>query len=197
MKFWLDLNVVDTSSIYVLICILAAWIHLIGGVSRATTTHILKFIEIIINTSIHASLELESQLVIPTCPVPYDVHTAMSSLLIKPQIIQNICCPRCFYHYPLNSLNETYTWKETPQSRKCGERLWTRCLTRSGPKVIPHRLYTTQDFKSWLEFFLSYLGIEDLIDLSYQHHSLETKVMDDIWDSPVWHSMGSLMYSVQ
>jgi len=121
----------------------------------------------------------------------------MSSLLIKPQIIQNICCPRCFYHYPLNSLNETYTWKETPQSRKCGERLWTRCLTRSGPKVIPHRLYTTQDFKSWLEFFLSYLGIEDLIDLSYQHHSLETKVMDDIWDSPVWHSMGSLMYSVQ
>jgi len=93
---------------------LAAWIHLIGGVSRAITTCILKFIEIIINISIHASLKLESQSVIPTCPVLYDVCTAMSSLLIEPQIIQNICCPRCFHHYPLNSLNKTCTWKETP-----------------------------------------------------------------------------------
>jgi len=52
--------VVDTSSIYVLKYMLATWMHLIGGVSKATTTHILKFIEIIINTLIHASLELES-----------------------------------------------------------------------------------------------------------------------------------------
>jgi len=50
---------------------------------------------------------------------------------------------------------------------------------------------TTQDFKSWLKFFLSCLGIEDLIDLSYQHCSLETMVMNDIWDSLAWHSMGS------
>jgi len=62
--------VVDTSSIYVLICMLAAWMHLIGGVSRVTTTCILKFIEIIINTSIHASLELESQSVFPLVLFP-------------------------------------------------------------------------------------------------------------------------------
>ena len=108
----------------------------------------------------------------------------MSSLLIKPQIIQNICCSRCFHHYLLNSLNKTCTWKETPQSRKCRKRLWTRCSTQSGPKVVSRRLYTTQDFKSWLEFFLSHPGIEDLIDFFYQHHSSEIKVMDDIWDSP-------------
>jgi len=58
--------------------------HLIGGVSRATTTKILKFIEIIINTSFHTNQELESQ---STIPIPYDVHTAMSSLSIEPQII--------------------------------------------------------------------------------------------------------------
>ena len=79
-----DLNTVGTSSTYVLICILTTWMHLIGGVSRATTTKILKFIEIIINTSFHTNQELESQ---STIPIPYDVHTAMSSLSIEPQII--------------------------------------------------------------------------------------------------------------
>jgi len=58
--------------------------HLIGGVSRATTTKILKFIEIIINTSFHTNQELELQ---STIPIPYDVRTAMSSLSIEPQII--------------------------------------------------------------------------------------------------------------
>ena len=43
-----DLNTVDTSSTYVLICIFATWMHLMGGVSRATTTKILKFIDFFI-----------------------------------------------------------------------------------------------------------------------------------------------------
>ena len=106
------------------------------------------------------------------------------------QIIQNICCPRCFHHYPLNTLSKTCTWRESPWSKKCGKKLWTRRSTQSGPKVVPCRLYTTQDFKSWLEFFFSRPGIEDLIDLSYQHCSSETMVMNDIWNSPAWHNMG-------
>ena len=161
--------------------------HLIGGVSRATTTKILKFIEIIINTSFHTNQELESQ---STIPISYDVHTAMSSLSIEPQIIWNICYPKCFHHYPLNSLSETYSWRESPQSKRCGEKLWTRHSTQSSLKVVPYQLYTTEDFKSWLEFFLSHLGIEDLIDLFYQHCSPETIVMNDIWDSPAWRSIG-------
>ena len=49
--------------------------------------------------------------------------------------------------------------------------------------------YSTQDFNSWLEFFLSRPGIEDLINKSYDHlHSLN--VMCTIWDSPAWHSLG-------
>ena len=153
-----DLNTVDILSTYVLICILTIWMYLIGGVSRATTTKILKFIEIIINTSFHTNQELESQ---STIPIPYDVYTAMSSLSIEPQIIWNICCPKCFHHYLLNSLSETCSWRESPQSKRYGKKLWTRHSTWSGLKVVLCWLYTTQDFKSWLEFFLSYPGIEE------------------------------------
>jgi len=130
-------NTVDTSSTYIFIYILTIWMYLIGGVSRATITKILKFIKIIINTSFHTNQELELQ---STISIPYDVHTAMSSLSIEPQIIQNICCPKCFYYYLLNSLSETCSWRESPQSKRCGKKLWTRCSTRSGPKVITVRI---------------------------------------------------------
>jgi len=130
-------NTVDTSSTYIFIYILTIWMHLIGGVSRATITKILKFIKIIINTSFHTNQELELQ---STISIPYDVHTAMSSLSIEPQIIQNICCPKCFHYYLLNSLSETCSWRESPQSKRCGKKLWTRCSTRSGPKVVTVRI---------------------------------------------------------
>jgi len=65
------------------------------------------------------------------------------------------------------------------------------CKTPRDNKVDHYnQLYTTQDFKSWLKFFFSHPGIENLIDLFYQHCSPETMIMNDIWDSPAWHSMG-------
>lgn len=55
---------------------------------------------------------------------------------------------------------------------------------------MPCRLYSTQDFESWLEFFLSWPGIEDLIDKSYSHKP-SPDVMHSIWDSPAWRSLGT------
>lgn len=55
---------------------------------------------------------------------------------------------------------------------------------------MPCRLYSTQDFDSWLEFFLSCPGIEDLIDKSYTHLP-SSEVMRSIWDSPAWCSLGT------
>ena len=81
-------------------------------------------------------------------------------------------------------------FKETKRSKPCGTQLWTTRNTRSGPYDVPCRLYTTQDFVSWLEFFLSRPGIEDLIDKSYSHRP-KSNVMRSIWDSPAWHSLGS------
>ena len=133
-------NIVDTSSTYIFIYILTIWMHLIGGVSRATITKILKFIKIIINISFCTNKEHKSQ---STIPIPYNVCTVISSLLIEPQIIWNICCPKCFHHYLLDSLSETCSWRESPWSKRCGEKLWTRCLTRNSPKVVPYQLYTT------------------------------------------------------
>lgn len=71
----------------------------------------------------------------------------------------------------------------------CGEPLWTTRMTRTGPRCVPQRLYNTQDFESWLEYFLMRPDTEDLIDQSYEHHPTPG-VMLSIWDSPAWHSLG-------
>ena len=68
--------------------------------------------------------------------------------------------------------------------------LWTTQSTQGGPHHVPCCLYSTQDFESWLKFFLSWPGIEELIDKSYSHEpSLD--VMHSIWDSPAWPSLGT------
>ncbi len=114
----------------------------------------------------------------------------MSALSIESTIVCSICCPKCFSKYSLNSLPETCFYRESARSKACGEELWTIQTTRGGPRIVPCRLYSTQDFVSWLKYFLSCPGIEDLIDHSYNHppspHNMRT-----VWDSPAWHSLGT------
>lgn len=76
------------------------------------------------------------------------------------------------------------------RSKVCGEKLWTTKSTRGVPRTVPRRLYCMQDFESWLEYLLSQPGIEDLIDKSYTHQPSQD-IMDSIWDSPAWKSLGN------
>lgn len=174
------------------VCIFASWLHLACGMSRATTTRVLKFIRIIIHTLLDHSLIsplVQHDDVLPR--LPSDVRTAISHLSLEPRIVRYICCPKCFHPYSFEDRAEFCMWKESPKSRICGEELWAIRSTRSGPKAVPQRLYATQDFTSWLEYFLSRPGIEDVIDASYNHTPSPSGVMSDIWDSPAWLSLGS------
>ena len=126
----------------------------------------------------------------PVFTLPSDVCTAMAALSIEPKIMRSICCPKCYAKYALNGLPQICTHQESPQSKPCGETLWTTRSTRGGPCIVPQRLYSTQDFESWLKFLLSRPGIEELIDKSYAHCPT-SDVMHSIWDSPAWHSLGA------
>jgi len=120
--------------------------------------------------------------VLPTPPIPHDVRTEITTLSLDPTIIWSICCPKCYSKYSLNHLPEICGQQETAHSQPCGAKLWTTRFTQSGSRCVPCRLYSTQDFDSWLEFFLSRPGIEDLIDKSYDHaHNLEQSSLAQSW----------------
>ncbi len=188
-------------SLLVHIATLAAWLYVGCGLSRDSTGRVLKFLDMLLNLAINFGCLLSqsspSSIISPPINTlnpkhhfPRDVRFAMSTLLIEPTILRSICCPRCFSKYTLNSLPETCSYRESARSKICGEELWTIRTTRGGPRVVPRRLYSTQDFVSWLEYFLSCPGIEDLIDRSYNHQPSPDN-MRTVWDSPAWHSLGA------
>jgi hypothetical protein len=125
----------------------------------------------------------------PKFSLPHDIRTVMSVLSMEPNIIRSICCPRCYTKYAIVDMPQVCLHKETNRSKPFNEKLWTTGITKGGPRVVPCRLYNTQDFESWLEFFLSCPGIEDFIDKSYAHCP-SSDTMYSIWDSPAWRSLG-------
>ncbi|EKM75724.1 hypothetical protein AGABI1DRAFT_102734 [Agaricus bisporus var. burnettii JB137-S8] len=178
--------------IRIAVCLLATWLHLACGVSRATTAIVLKFLDIIVNAAVKAqptTIPLSNASHTPIS-IPHDVHTTISSLFLEPHIKRYACCPRCFCQYNAAELPRTCFWKETQRSKACGEKLWITRTTRRGPRDIPRQLYNVQSFESWLQFLLSRPGVEDLLDLSYNHEPPPTGLMHDIWDSPAWRSLG-------
>jgi hypothetical protein len=182
------------------ICTLAAWLHLTYGLSREATNRALKVIEVVVIMAINLG-QLITQARIPdtvrskesptfSFKLPHDVRTVMNTLSIEPKVIRSVCCPKCLTKYSLESLPKTCSQRETPRSKACGETLWVTRNTQAGPHLVPCHLYSTQDFKSWLEFFLSRPGIEDFIDKSYAHCP-NPDTMHCIWDSPSWRSLGA------
>ena len=126
--------------LFIAICTLASWLHIACGLSRASTSRVLKFLGIIIRTAVG----LRQILADPTTAAapsatdlagtafPRDVRSAMSALFIEPTIIRAICCPKCFTRYDLESLPQICLRRETKRARPCNENLWT---VSAGDKV--------------------------------------------------------------
>lgn len=185
--------------LYGLVCAIAIWLHLRCGLSRANTNIIMQALDLLITAAVnfglslahiydHNSLDVDATLQnIPD--IPHDVRTAIATLSIEPTINRSVCCPKCYSKYSVRSMPDICNRRETSRSRICGEKLWTIRSSRSGPRQVPCCLYSTQDFGTWLEWFLSRPGIEDLIDKSYDHQ-VSPDVMRSLWDSPAWRSLG-------
>jgi hypothetical protein len=133
-------------SLFALACTLAAWLHLVCGLSRSMTTQFMKILEIIVLMAINLGCHAEASESWTSSDVkltlPHDVRTAMSALSIEPKIIRSICCPKCYAKYALDSLPQICFRRETPRSKPCGGTLWTSRSTRGGPCLVPQRLYS-------------------------------------------------------
>ncbi|KAF7367760.1 hypothetical protein MSAN_00840000 [Mycena sanguinolenta] len=164
-----------------LACTLVAWLHIICGLSRDASSRVLKVLGLIIGMITAPGDDYH---------IPQDVRTAVAHLSIEPVITRSICCPTCFRAYSLESLPQTCFARKTSGSDPCNTPLWVERQTRAGRKVVPRRLYSTQNFHSWLSHFLSRPGMEELLRKSHLHRPNPNK-MTSIWDSPAWQSLGT------
>ena len=98
----------SATNITTLACILVAWLYLVCRMSHTTALWVLKFVDFIINLTV----ETYSTNLVPihSMPIPHDIYTAVSVLILKPEIIQYICCLKYFYCYVFENLPEKCTW---------------------------------------------------------------------------------------
>ncbi|KZV59017.1 hypothetical protein PENSPDRAFT_672650, partial [Peniophora sp. CONT] len=195
-------EIAQSSSVLVrLCCTLVVWLYLRAGVSRETSNIILLSLKLIIITTftivtvpLHDAAAIN--LTINPPDIPIDIRTALKLHYIEPKIIRTMCCPKCFWVYG-NDAPENCTWRESPQSRPCGESLWTTRQTGDETKRVPRRLYSTRSLDDWLQFFLGRKVIEDVLIASYEkfqhHHHAPSDEISDVHESRAWQSLHGVL----
>ncbi|KAJ7861680.1 hypothetical protein B0H14DRAFT_2176432, partial [Mycena olivaceomarginata] len=118
---------------------LVSWLHLVCGLSRDASNRVLKVLRLIIAMVAVAASDTSNK-------IPEDVRTAVKHLSIEPVIDRSICCPTCYRAYSFEELPQLCLARETSGSRPCNTPLWVERQTRAGPKIVPRRLYSTQNF---------------------------------------------------
>ena len=172
--------------------LLAAWLPLCANVSLRVASTVLKALQILVLAAFHLGRlssgragAADSRL-----KLPQDIRTVLKTLELEPTLMRHVMCPKCFKKYNLEACPETCRRRETRRSRSCGEELWqTQQGARCGPVPIPRRLYTTQNFETWLTHFVSLPEVESKLD--HSNLTAATRhIMRDILDSPAWQAFG-------
>jgi hypothetical protein len=77
--------------------------------------------------------------------------------------------------------------RDSPSSNPCGAQLWRTQQLANGVKSVPKQHYNTQDFRSWLEWFLSQKEVEDHLESTFRKTAAAAgAAMHSFQDSPAW-----------
>jgi hypothetical protein len=195
--------IIPSGIISTLCCTLVVWLHVKGGISQTTANTVLKSLQLILSTIFTAlSTGINSVVAVnlqfENLHIPCDVRTALHQTQgIDPTIIRTISCPVCYKQFTAAAPFPIHCdWKETPHSQACKTSLWR--LQRFGKtmKWVPKSLYNTQDFESWLSFFVGRKSIEDYLESAFRHKSAAFGAdMHDLQDSPAWKDMKDFLQS--
>jgi hypothetical protein len=190
---------VSASRLVTMTWTLVAWLHLTSSLSRDTGIITLKFIYFLLTAAFHLGSRLRSTKPEDVIKQRTTLSTIMIQLSLDPDLERHICCPKCFKIYPdayeedkVTPIYQVCDYQESTRSRPCNTALYTmRHIGGARPRLVPVRCYTTQNFKSWITWFLSRPEIESALDASYAPQPRTTdSPMHDVWDSPAWHKLG-------
>lgn len=127
--------------------------------------------------------------------VPADMRTVLNFMNLTPSTESFVCCPRCFFLYPIGpsdtspSYPERCTNRFAPDSEPCNRTLRKMSLQTSGkhPVWTISREFVYHGVKDWLARMYSRPEIEKHLDRPYQpldpNEDPQAEVTD-IWDAP-------------
>lgn len=164
--------------------ILVSVLHLLCGLSLDHCNFVLAAANLLLSLS-PQTLDTESR------AVPADMRTVLNFMNLTPATESFVCCPRCFFLYPVGpsdtspSYPERCTNRYAPDSDPCNRTLRKMSLQTSGkhPAWTVSREFVYHGVKDWLARMYSRPEIEKHLDRPYTPSNLDGDVAD-IWDAP-------------
>lgn len=185
---------VDFSLIEQYCCIFAIWVHLKAGVSRDNTNIILKSLQFILGTllgliQIALDTQLDRKIKLPEIHLPQDIRTVFSKHFPyeEPKLLRTPCCSKCHTLYDEATMPDICPHQDSKNSNPCGNLLKRQQQLGLKHKPVPKTWFNTQDFRSWLEWFLSQREVEDNLATTFDRAPAAAgSVMSSYHDSPAW-----------
>ncbi|KAI7948670.1 hypothetical protein MJO29_010335 [Puccinia striiformis f. sp. tritici] len=181
-----------------------SWLHLHGSLSMETCKTARNFLLKVINKAQTTSHEAPLESIIPK-----DIRTILKHQ-VNIQIQQTVCCPTCFSLYDPPNLPDRCPYRQTTKGRPCNAPLFevkklfpgsshqgkmqaTRsCLRpKQFPTIsLPCSVFYSQNFKSWITWFLSLKDIESAIeDWAQELQQNPTDTLTDIQQGTAWKGL--------
>ncbi|KAI7941162.1 hypothetical protein MJO28_013447 [Puccinia striiformis f. sp. tritici] len=155
-----------------------SWLHLHGSLSMETCKTARNFLLKVINKAQTTSHEAPLESIIPK-----DIRTILKHQ-VNIQIQQTVCCPTCFSLYDPPNLPDRCPYRQTTKGRPCNAPLFevkklfpgsshqgkmqatrSRLRPKQFPTIsLPCSVFYSQNFKSWITWFLSLKDIESAIE---------------------------------
>ena len=177
--------------------LLAAFLHVVCGVSMAECSVILPWLELMNTHSAAPATILYSADRNKTPQLYSDIRSVMKSLALEVESRRHICCPSCFKLYPAHQVDErsipdVCKDRKTPTSSQCGARM-TRTRTLYGKE---RRYFIKEVFyyplKDWVADVLHRPGMEDIMFMTQTHDKGNRgtpQPMEDVFDGQIFRDL--------
>ena len=178
---------VEHSLVYAIYLLLSV-LHLIGGVSIASSRFALAGLRTIVELALRMGGVEESRVERIVADIPAQMTSVLDRLDMAPDVRGYVCCAKCFACYDIDDYPDRCTMQNSRAGPTCHALLRKMVRRRGGREIAPVRKYLHHDMRRWMARLLCRPDLERWLDRTVVDPNtieVECERMRDIWDGSI------------